>query len=1265
MLRRLLLALLLAVGTIYSSTAQVGQGTIKGKVLNNETGEPVPFANVTLMTGSDQIIGTTTDFDGNYTLKPIPPGSYDLQVSYVGFQTQRIAGISVSSDKITKQDMKMTQGIALKEVEVIAYEKPLIELDKTSVEETKTREEIQRMAVRSAADIAKTAGNGVFSRDNGSGGVNIRGARNGNNVTFIDGIKVIGSTSLPKSAIEEVTVKTGGLSAQYGDLTGGVTSITTRGALKEYFGNVEYLTSGFKTNDDNIIGFDNYGYNLVGFSVGGPILTNKDENGKIIDAPLGFLLTGEYRNVLNPRPSMVQLYKPKDDVEQLLWTQPYIGDPVNIAVNKRAEFLREDDFEEIDFQRNVSSETFVMNAKIDLKINDLASMSFGGTFNTNTNNSDVRGGGEKFQLYNYFNNPQNKSDDWRVYARYTQRFANAELEEGQEDNSLVKNAFFSLQADFSRRTTSNQNERHQDNFFEYGYVGRFEAITEPSYSFESNPNGAGVPQGVLLADGNRYIGNFLTAFNSPIAYNFTPGNINPVLAAYTSSFYDLARQAGIDTDLYDTREDVEGGGGVVNGGTVNNNIYSIWSAPGDVFNSYSKAERDQYRLSGRGSADIGDHAITLGFEYEQRVERNYSLNPLGLWQLGRGTVNSHISEIDSTQFTVEQNGSSFPTITFERANDRGSRTYFAYNMRKALGLDPNGTDFIDFDSYDIGVYDIEYFSADQLINPSNNVNLQYRGYTYKGRKTSANPTIDDFFNEEISDGVNSFKTRPIAPYQPIYIAGFIEDKFAFDDLVFRLGLRLDRFDANQPVLKDQYSFLPTQNAGYARSQGASVPGNIGDDYVVYVSDVENPGADNVIGYRDPENNVFFNASGEEVNNPSVLESGGTITPWLKNPGATNLTSDMTSESFEDYDPQYTLMPRISFSFPISDEATFFANYDILTQRPTGNVAIDPIDIIYIQNHSRILNNPSLKPTKTISYEIGFKQKLSNSSALTLSSFYKEQRDEIQVIRLAGAFPEDYLTYSNQDFGTVKGFTVNYDLRRTKNVSLRVNYTLQFAEGTGSGSLSSLNLINSGQPNLRTIFPYSFDQRHAITASLDYRYGRGSNYNGPKINGKNILEDFGVNFQFITGSGTPYTARSGPRDEESLTPQQRQPVIGDVNGSRLPWTFRVDARIDKNFILKWGSNSEENESAWSNGKKTSVLNVYFQILNLFNIQNIQRVYAYTGNAEDDGSLDAPLFQDIINQQLDPQAYRDQYSIALQNMYNYELPRRIRLGLELNF
>lgn len=1249
MLKKLLLTLVIAIGCALSISAQTGQGSIKGKVVDDATGEPIPFANVSLKKGSDLILGTTTDFDGKYTLKPIPPGTYDVEVSYVGFSTSRTTGVIVNSDQITELKFDMGKGVNLDEVVVVGYKKPLFEKDQTTVGQTVTREELQNMAVRTPADIAKTAGNGTFSRDNGSGAINSRGGRTNNNVTFVDGVKVIGSTNLPPSAIEEVSVKSGGLSAQYGDVTGAVTTITTRGAFKEYFGGIDYLTSGFKVSDDRVVGLDNFGYNALDLSAGGPILTKKDENGKVIDAPLGFLLTAQFSNIVNPRPSAVQLYKPKDDVQELIERDPFFTDGINPGVFKRTEFLTDKDFEEIDFQRNVRSQNIVLNGKIDIKLNDFSALAVGGTFNTTTANPDIR----NFQLYNYANNPISTSQDIRAYVRYTQRFENAELEEGEEDNSLVKNAFFSLQADFSRRNDQTQDERHEDDFFKYGYIGRFDAVTTPSYAYTDNNR-----NGVLLADGNYYIGEFLTAFNSPIAYNYTPSDVNPILSNYTTSFYQFRDQFPA---FYTTRENVEGFGGLVNGSSASS-VYGLWNGPGTPYNAYSKSEQDQYRLSGRGSADIGDHAITLGFEYEQRIVRNYSLNPLALWQLGRGSVNSHIDQIDSTNYSITQVGSD-PRVTFERAYAGDSvRTYFAYNMRRALGLDVNGTDFIDFDSYDIDLYKIDYFAAEQLINPVNNVNLQYRGYDYLGNKITDNPSLDDFFNETNDLG---FKTRPIAPYQPIYIAGYIEDKFAYEDLIFRLGVRLDRFDANQPVLKDQFSFFPTRNAAFARNQGADVPGNIGSDYVVYVSDIENPAADNIVGYRDPETNTFYNASGEELNDPSSLEAGGGIAPWLVDPSKRSTTEDMSSDAFEDYEPQYTFMPRISFSFPISDEATFFANYDILTQRPTGNVALDPIDLIYIQNHSRILNNPELKPTKTISYELGFKQKLSNSSALTLSTFYREQRDEIQVVRLVGAYPEDYLTYSNQDFGTVKGFIVNYDLRRTKNVSLRVNYTIQFAEGTGSGSLSSLNLVNSGQPNLRTIFPYSFDQRHQITTTFDYRYASGSRYNGPKVNGKNILENAGLNIVFLAGSGTPYTARSLPSNNESLGGGSTvQPVVGDINGSRLPWTLRMDARIDKTFQLKWGDEAE-NGDLWKQGKKSSTLNVYLQVLNVLDRQNIQSVYAYTGNPDDDGYLTSALFQDQIRQQLSEESFRDQYSIRLQNMYNYELPRRIRLGLQLNF
>jgi len=1259
MLRKLLFALVVAITGTQIASAQVGQGTIEGKVTDGESGEPVPFANVVVFRGSDQVLGTTTDFDGKYTLKPLEPGTYDLQISSVGFQTKRFTDVSVSSDKITRQNVKITQGVKLKEVDIIEYKKPLIEIDKTTTEQTMTREEIDKMAVRSVNDISKTTGNGVFSRDNGNGTLNVRGQRGGSNVTFIDGVKVIGSTSLPKSAIEEVTVKTGGLSAQYGDATGAVRTITTRGAFKEYFGSVEVLSSGFRDGED-VIGLDNHGFNLFGFAVGGPILTKKDEDGNVTESSLGFLLSGEFRSSLvGNRPLATTLVKPKDDVERAIRENPFIFDELNGGVLKRAEFLTMDDFEEIDFQKNSDRKTIVLNGKFDVKVSDLSTLAFGGTVNHNYGNNYSRA----FSLFNHENNSESENTDFRLWARYTQRFANAETEEGEEDNSTVKNAFFSIQADFSRGSGFTQDARHQENFFDYGHVGRFEANTRLSFA-----DGF-----ATLPDGRTFSGQFLSAFNDPISLDFTPGDKNPILANYTSDFYSFIPEGD---PRRRTREDVQGNGGLVNGDVVNGSIYNMWSAAGSVSNGFSKFENDQIRFSGRGSADIGDHAIMLGFEYEQRIQRAYSLAPRDLWDLGRNTVNSHIEQIDSSNFSVDFRHPNpiNPTITFERRFSEEGRSFFAYNVRRALGFDPNGTSFIDFDSYDPSLYNISFFAADQLMNPANNINLFTRGFSSTGKKLSTSTTLDDFFNETNEQG---FKTRPVAPYEPIYVAGFIEDKFSFDDLVFRLGLRLDRFDANQPVLKDRFSFFPTRNVAFVKStdpsQGSAeaftTPENIGDDFIVYVDDISDPSINGIVGYRDPASNRFFNASGEELNDPSVLQAGSSIAPWLVNPGEVSTAEDLNSDSFEDYDPQYNLMPRISFSFPISDEATFFANYDIKTQRPGGQNILNPIDLIFIANlraPNNIVNNPNLEPTKTISYEIGFKQKLTNSSALTLSANYNEQRDEIQVRKLVGAFPQDYLTFDNIDFGTIKGFTVNYDLRRVKNFSLRVNYTLQFAEGTGSGSLSTLNLVNSNQPNLRSIFPFTFDQRHQIVSTFDYRYGEGRRYNGPKINGKNILENTGLNVVFIAGSGTPFTARSLPGSSELFGGSQTvQPVTGDINGSRLPWTYRIDARLDKSFNINWGSKSEANEKLWKEGKKQSVLNVYLQVLNVLDRKNVQGVYGFTGNPDDDGFLDAPQFQDQIRQQVSEQSFRDLYTLRLRNPFNFELPRRIRLGAQLSF
>jgi len=75
------------------------------------------------------------------------------------------------------------------------------------------------------------------------------------------------------------------------------------------------------------------------------------------------------------------------------------------------------------------------------------------------------------------------------------------------------------------------------------------------------------------------------------------------------------------------------------------------------------------------------------------------------------------------------------------------------------------------------------------------------------------------------------------------------------------------------------------------------------------------------------------------------------------------------------------MPRVAFSFNISDEAVFFAHYDILTQRPTSNNRFSPIDYFFIESRDNLISNPDLRPEKTIDYELGFQQVLTKTSSL--------------------------------------------------------------------------------------------------------------------------------------------------------------------------------------------------------------------------------------------------------------------------------------------
>lgn len=95
---RLVTSLLLAL--LFAPTV-AAQGIISGRVVDAELDEPVPTASVAVLDGSEIVTGTTTGMDGRFRIENVPAGTYALEVSFLGYESARIASVSVRSGRTT------------------------------------------------------------------------------------------------------------------------------------------------------------------------------------------------------------------------------------------------------------------------------------------------------------------------------------------------------------------------------------------------------------------------------------------------------------------------------------------------------------------------------------------------------------------------------------------------------------------------------------------------------------------------------------------------------------------------------------------------------------------------------------------------------------------------------------------------------------------------------------------------------------------------------------------------------------------------------------------------------------------------------------------------------------------------------------------------------------------------------------------------------------------------------------------------------------
>jgi outer membrane receptor protein involved in Fe transport len=1222
--------------------AQSDGGKIKGTV-TDESGEPVEFATVVIISNGIIKGGANTDENGEYSIAPVEPGTYEVRASFAGNNIVA-SGITVGANKTVAVPLAIETGVELKEVTITET----IPIDNTTTGGSISGADVQNIGIRNVNSLAAIVP-GVYQSDDGDA-INMRGGRSSSTVYFVDGVKVRGTLNLPQKSIGQLSVITGGTPAEYGDVIGGIISVTTSSPSYDLTGGLELLSSQF---------LDPYGYNLIGINLSGPIITKYVDSIDYNKPILGFFIAGEGEIQKDQDPAQGGFAHLKSENYTDFQTNPLTLDESGNFFLQRGNFVDSSMVYTSKYKLNNNGRTIRVNGRLDFQPAENIIVKFGGGFvdlvSDQWSNSNSMFAYEANQLF--------KGRQYSGWGRFQQNFKT-------DPSSAIQNIYYQLQVDWSRYDREFMDPRHEDRLFDYGYIGKFNYDRAEVYRYIDPIENADIHNSDISS-----AGYYMTAGFSPVNLTFDPSTSkNPLQANYNNFILDYVGENGIINPFTGLRDysirnmDFLAFYGGLRNGDAPDQIYSLYSGPGANQGGYSKYSFDQTRITGQASAELKGHAIKIGFEFEQRQERFYSVASRFLWNYVRQLTNRHLSGINQDPNSwelVTVNGQFQDTVHAPSYYEGSDQSTFDRNLRESLGLDPNGIDFIVTDNLDPSQLSLSMFSANELLNDGNQL-VSYYGYDFQGNKTKR-VAAETFFTDE--------QNRPMNAFAPTYISGFVQDKFELEDIIFNVGVRLDRFDANQKVLKDGYVLFPTYTAAEAKAEGFEVGDNIGSDWVPYMDDATAPTT--VLGFRDPVSNIWYNTDGVPTSSAS-LRSGGEVQPYLKD-------DEISINSFKDYTPQVIVMPRLSFSFPISGEAVFFAHYDVLAQRPgqsgtasSSLLAGQIADYYYLQNSSTIqVTNPNLRPERTIDYEVGFKQKLNDFMALSISAFYREMRDMIQSVNFTDAYPTSYTTFNNIDFGTVKGFTFALNMIRMRNIRMTASYTLQFAAGTGSSFTSSRNALNAvdGFTAIRALLPLDFDQRHRLAGNIDYRFfGEDNRGPGITLGEKTIypLANAGANLTFYLGSGTPYSVNSlaNAADVQSGINQNIQ-LAGTPNGSRLPWQMRFDVKIDKDFILggktKLDGDGNEVKDAKGNAvqKKEYAFNIYLQLLNALNTRNVLNVYKTSGLPQDDGYLQTGVGQQAINAAIDGDAFTYLYTLRMQNPGNYSLPRRIRLGVQLNF